>query len=525
MKCLLWAAVVRHSVAGVEGQYSAFSGLTVPLSIGVPEQMIRVALDFTNSNTLLFIHTACPPFTPCFIESASRRFQLDLEVSGSATDLMSFDTVYRRVAFQTLSTRTHVVAKNSEVAGVVSVSPSSALFANEVLSMHSNHWLSPHAVMLLTGKLVFLEATTGMRIRSVSEHEWRVRGTVWAHELDIVIDVSEQDVILPFTMRDQVQFRGLSAVREGRLFVECAWRRQLRIEVQFGVAGPIRLSSHSLLLSGTSGELCGTRIRFGFASHAILGRPLLESLNRIVFDFKTAEAVLVRSVEDYESRGFPWIPAPPPLVPVFKGPAVIVPTTGGCVVEFQATRNTEGLVLYDWPAFEPGNAWMWRFARTHPSDLDIGEVHVPGVFYGSTFAFVSGRLRIDLREVDPSLWLAATLSLRTTRDSVTVVLLPISPPPIVAVADLDLPPVHSTVGGECAICLSAFAAGEEVQPLPGCNHEFHRECVTAWLARNRLTCPTCRSVVAGRADPGSDVARPASPVNIPNQQADCCTVS
>ncbi|KAF8719639.1 hypothetical protein HU200_024382 [Digitaria exilis] len=50
-----------------------------------------------------------------------------------------------------------------------------------------------------------------------------------------------------------------------------------------------------------------------------------------------------------------------------------------------------------------------------------------------------------------------------------------------------------TSRSECAICLAAFARGEAVRVLPGCNHGFHARCVDRWLAgAARPTCPTCR---------------------------------
>ena len=44
---------------------------------------------------------------------------------------------------------------------------------------------------------------------------------------------------------------------------------------------------------------------------------------------------------------------------------------------------------------------------------------------------------------------------------------------------------------ECAVCLVAFGAGQEVVHLP-CSHVFHRACIIRWLARSRR-CPFCRA--------------------------------
>ena len=51
-------------------------------------------------------------------------------------------------------------------------------------------------------------------------------------------------------------------------------------------------------------------------------------------------------------------------------------------------------------------------------------------------------------------------------------------------------------GGECAVCLEAFRAGDRCRVLPGCEHGFHAECVDTWLRRSRR-CPICRAEVVG----------------------------
>ena len=47
---------------------------------------------------------------------------------------------------------------------------------------------------------------------------------------------------------------------------------------------------------------------------------------------------------------------------------------------------------------------------------------------------------------------------------------------------------------ECAICLEAFAPGQQVRTLP-CMHRFHMQCADHWLRRGIPLCPVCRNPV------------------------------
>ena len=48
---------------------------------------------------------------------------------------------------------------------------------------------------------------------------------------------------------------------------------------------------------------------------------------------------------------------------------------------------------------------------------------------------------------------------------------------------------------ECAICLTEFAAGDEVRVLPQCGHGFHVACIDMWLG-SHSSCPSCRALLA-----------------------------
>eukprot|EP00927_Polykrikos_kofoidii_P068602 TRINITY_DN6394_c0_g1_i1.p1 TRINITY_DN6394_c0_g1~~TRINITY_DN6394_c0_g1_i1.p1 ORF type:complete len:397 (-),score=53.51 TRINITY_DN6394_c0_g1_i1:203-1393(-) len=50
--------------------------------------------------------------------------------------------------------------------------------------------------------------------------------------------------------------------------------------------------------------------------------------------------------------------------------------------------------------------------------------------------------------------------------------------------------VEEFQGGHCTVCISNFEDSDSVAVLP-CKHQFHRECITRWLAECRKTCPLC----------------------------------
>ncbi|OIV98641.1 hypothetical protein TanjilG_12765 [Lupinus angustifolius] len=51
------------------------------------------------------------------------------------------------------------------------------------------------------------------------------------------------------------------------------------------------------------------------------------------------------------------------------------------------------------------------------------------------------------------------------------------------------------IGGECPVCLSVFADGEEIRQLSVCKHSFHASCIDMWLS-NHSNCPICRANIA-----------------------------
>ncbi|CAA7031002.1 unnamed protein product [Microthlaspi erraticum] len=55
----------------------------------------------------------------------------------------------------------------------------------------------------------------------------------------------------------------------------------------------------------------------------------------------------------------------------------------------------------------------------------------------------------------------------------------------------SLPKSSPCFSTECAICLTEFSVGEEIEVLPMCSHTFHVACIDEWLTYSS-SCPSCR---------------------------------
>ncbi|GJN34477.1 hypothetical protein PR202_gb23140 [Eleusine coracana subsp. coracana] len=75
-----------------------------------------------------------------------------------------------------------------------------------------------------------------------------------------------------------------------------------------------------------------------------------------------------------------------------------------------------------------------------------------------------------------------------------------------ALDEIHVVAVHLRDGDddECAVCLAAYASGEELRVLPACRHGFHWECVDRWLLTRAPTCPVCRAPVVAASSEARD---------------------
>ncbi|GJP76814.1 hypothetical protein CLOP_g7272 [Closterium sp. NIES-67] len=58
---------------------------------------------------------------------------------------------------------------------------------------------------------------------------------------------------------------------------------------------------------------------------------------------------------------------------------------------------------------------------------------------------------------------------------------------------------------ECIVCLGEYKTGDVIRQLHACNHQFHQDCIDAWLKTNS-SCPLCRtSLIPNRLLASGDI--------------------
>ena len=524
--CLLVIAV-----AGKDAEYSAYSGLVTTVSVGEPAQAVKMSLDFLGPESFLYPKAACPPFvSECFDQSLSETFQPDLGYSGHhfggflASDKFTFEGLRKVLPVIVMLHRLPNSSSMSEVGGSLSLAPSSPLMAWKqlVISQTSLPFSGSASVTILPrGETV----EGGLYFLSTSHNRWQIPATLkslydveWA--VDLVLDLSEQDVLLPsWLKRDFLASLspGRFDVRENaRLFVSCSLfgtpRHLLSLGIEFGgerirvpaasLLFPNDLSIPIILTHDTQERLCPTRIRFTWSEFVVIGRQLLAAVSKVVLDYKARSVRIIGLGEEELRRSWTQVPMQTKaLVPVFTEPVVRVSEDNPLVVFLPASRS-EGLVLINTLTPNELGLLVWRFVRTTPQHSDEEPIDFPGLFESADFSIrEDGAMVFRVVPSAASARNGSYLRIHGTRRFVSVILTPVRMGRRLRMHDLALPRptrLSSNRTEDCAICLSQFLEGEKVQGMQDCVHEFHFECVKGWLETTGRSCPTCRAPVAPR---------------------------
>ncbi|KAG4214132.1 hypothetical protein ERO13_A01G102500v2 [Gossypium hirsutum] len=79
-------------------------------------------------------------------------------------------------------------------------------------------------------------------------------------------------------------------------------------------------------------------------------------------------------------------------------------------------------------------------------------------------------------------------------------------------------PDFSAKFSDCAICLTEFAAGDEIRVLPQCGHGFHVVCIDTWLG-SHSSCPSCRQILVARCQKCGGLPGPGASTSGTNTEA------
>jgi len=237
-----------------------------------------------------------------------------------------------------------------------------------------------------------------------------------------------------------------------------------------------------------------TMIRFADTDRMIIGKQLLNSVERLVMNLDTGQV----GIERKRSR-IPALRSLVRFVPLFGRPELVFGENGGLSIQMARERG-QGLIL----SSVSRNGRVIEFLKFPPEKADRLNVvvlsHRPLAFADCMRVGKAGVLSIPLQEPNQ---LDETGYRIVVSESSLRLLIVFEEPPLPRMADLDLPsPKDNMVStpkrgeeSECPICLTRFMRGDKLQSFRRCSHLFHRECLQNWLEEGHLNCPLCRCVV------------------------------
>lgn len=531
----------------VFSDYSAFSGLTGIFSVGVPSQELRLSLDFSSDNILLFSESVCPPFVRyCYSMADSDSLARGGMVGGiqdergfrsvfSGSELVEFNADPAPLPTSLVMEWRPLTTEFTEVAGVLGIGPSSPLFTGKRVRVSRDRLRGKHSVSISAA--LPQPSALSVAVTSTSETAWSFSGSLVLSEAigwgaDIVLDLSQQELLIPDRRRGELSDRmhPHAYIENDRLMVDCnLWgmpspelqlsfaihQGRKRHLVKFAMESlvlPNEMSSFTMRLTSKLRPACPTRVRFHASDTVVLGRPVLESVSSIVLDFARRQ-IEFGSQPAVASELWSPVPLAPPLVPVFTSPSVLIEGLHR-VISLGVDRDAdEALVLLNLDPSPLDDGIGWRLIRSGPRGrLDRPDLTFPG-------GALSVELQLSFSELSFVTYPGQDSSghrviLRRTAQFVDIIMAQ-----RVSLEMLDMPPaeVVDTAAGECSICLEEMAAGQTVQRLPACSHRFHVVCIRRWLRRlGDPTCPVCRTIVRPAEPAETQLAR------IVDRSGSCC---
>jgi hypothetical protein len=393
--------------------YSPFSGLvSAGAGIGTPQQQIRLALDFSDSESVLFAPSQCPIYVPrCFNQEKSNTFislhtntflphMNGLMASGVSGDVFS-------IAPSTLTQFSYVTNWNFEsaayrdVAGKIGLSRLSKIWRDKVVYVSD-------ALPEVNGVRVSDKARRNrvdLITTAVGEdiHAWvmntflSISGEKAGSVIRIKIEFNpaEETFLIPDQYRGIISDELVKAGSRVKITAEGLIEtdfKTIQIALQF-VSGTVNLVSSEL----------GGRIRFcSHCRNAVIGRPLIRSVSSVALDFR-AGLIGFSSLPETKLEYLPPVPETKTLVPIYGAPTLFRDSQSGNVTITFKEEKAGSLILASlavkWIETEDKKYSCWGFLKTRNSKNGLDSERVEGVFKGASLRVDEGQLQVKLLPV------------------------------------------------------------------------------------------------------------------------------
>ncbi|XP_058764013.1 RING-H2 finger protein ATL33-like [Vicia villosa] len=190
----------------------------------------------------------------------------------------------------------------------------------------------------------------------------------------------------------------------------------------------------------------------------------------------------------------PPFPFPPP--PQSAGQVVVLPAPPPPFRPFATAPSSSSQITVLPAPPQPPPPFFGESSSVDLSPIEfllalVAIITIPALIYTFIFAYGCSSSSSNRRRSDE---LSDAQSVATELSRHDVESVPVEE--LAGVKHLEIRP--EKISGECPVCLSVFADGEEVRELSVCKHSFHSACIDLWLS-NHSNCPICRTIVTDAA--------------------------
>ena len=545
--CVAWQSVFTFAACyfNLEGQYTDFSGITIPVEIGTANQVIPVALDFIHSKSFLFSNTLDRfDFQPSWVNA-------HYAVGGTTQDLgtnfqwrgrrisesLKIGSQYRDISHEFLLVEQQPAAHSmfQEVGGIIPFSRESPSMQNRILRLRSRE---PRGRVRITslGRRLLPWPFSSLSIPCLVPANWSFQATAYFGSVPlgaeiVEVDPSTADTLVPWRMwRSMINASAYVNMdpTSGRLYVEEGVSNDALPTFSFRIGQrrtTVRLLSKSLrfpepyasanrkvsLISGRG--IVPLRVRIvSDVARILIGKALLESYKDVFLDNIEGK---IRLIPPPHGR-ITLFGSPDPLVPwILRRPTALIVddifTDSSISLRALFNMNSDsplllpplpatcldrGLIPWSYREWLDGSSrksFQLRFVRVNDRQAlmppRVSSFRLDHANLGFSASLENGvSLSKTSIPADHRLYLLVQVRIGAREVSVRIeergLLL-----------DIPRPAAAADGRSDCSVCFDEIGAGELEQILPLCKHKFHARCIYPWFHNDKRTCPNCRAQI------------------------------